>query len=126
MSPVPPDVVKSLAPTGTLRAAINLGNSVLAQKDPAGGPPQGVTVDLARSLKQATLVRAESGVDAFMADTLEAAAGVKQPIMEFARTHPGVRVIDGRFVEIRQAMGTPKGRDAAAAYLRAFVEEMKA
>ena len=34
--------------------------------------------------------------------------------------------MDGRFQEIRQAMGTPKGRFAAAAYLRAFIEEMKA
>ena len=34
--------------------------------------------------------------------------------------------MDGRFMEIQQAMGTPKGRDAAARYLRGFVEEMKA
>jgi polar amino acid transport system substrate-binding protein len=34
--------------------------------------------------------------------------------------------MDGRFMEIRQAMGTPKGRTAAAQYLRGFVEEMKA
>ena len=34
--------------------------------------------------------------------------------------------IDGRFMEIRQAMGTQKGRDAGARYLRAFVEELKA
>ena len=36
-----PDLVKELAPTGRLRAAINFGNSVLAQPDPAGGPPRG-------------------------------------------------------------------------------------
>ena len=29
---VPPDVIKDLAPTGTLRAAINAGNVVLVQK----------------------------------------------------------------------------------------------
>jgi polar amino acid transport system substrate-binding protein len=51
---------------------------------------------------------------------------VRQPLVEYARLHPDVRVMDGRFQEIRQAMGTPKGRLAAAAYLRAFVEEMKA
>jgi polar amino acid transport system substrate-binding protein len=39
-----------LAPTGRLRAAINLGNSVLAQQDPAGGPPLGVSAELAREL----------------------------------------------------------------------------
>jgi polar amino acid transport system substrate-binding protein len=31
-----------------------------------------------------------------------------------------------RFMEIRQAMGTPQGRDAGAAYLKTFIEEMKA
>jgi len=30
------------------------------------------------------------------------------------------------FQEIRQAMGTPKGRSAGAKYLAAFIEEMKA
>jgi polar amino acid transport system substrate-binding protein len=32
----------------------------------------------------------------------------------------------GRYEEIRQAIATPKGRLAGAAYLRSFVEEMKA
>ena len=35
-APVSPDVLKDLAPTGKLRAAINFGNGVLAQRD-AGG-----------------------------------------------------------------------------------------
>ena len=39
----PPNVVKELAPNGKLRAAINFGNIVLAQKDPAGGEPRGVS-----------------------------------------------------------------------------------
>src|SRR5215468_9673176 len=45
----PPDVVKEIAPTGKLRAAINLGNAVLAQKG-ADGAPQGISVDLSREL----------------------------------------------------------------------------
>src|SRR5271167_4897714 len=44
------DALKDLAPTGKLRAAINLGNSVLAQSDPKTGEPKGVTPDLAREL----------------------------------------------------------------------------
>src|SRR5262249_5703586 len=32
------DVLKDLAPTGKLRAAINFGNGVLAQKGPNGDP----------------------------------------------------------------------------------------
>ena len=60
------------------------------------------------------------------ADKLEAVAGVKQPLVEYARTDPNLRVMDGRFMVIQQAMGTPKGRDAGARYLRMFIEEMKA
>ena len=223
VSTVAADLVKDLAPTGKLRAAINLGNMVLAQKDPATGDMRGVTVDLARELarrvglplelvpfdaagkvfealkagawdvaflaiepvraaeiaftapyviiegvylvpkdsplravadvdrdgvriavnkgsaydlyltrtiKHAELVRGENGIELFVRDRLEAAAGVKQPLVEYAKTDPSVRIMDGRFMEIRQAMGTPKlryqGREAAPRYLHAFVEEMKA
>ena len=34
--------------------------------------------------------------------------------------------MDGRFMVIEQAMGTPKGRLAAANYLREMIEELKA
>src|SRR5260221_135111 len=44
------DAVLDLAPTGTLRAAINYGNSVLAQREPSGSEGRGVSVDLAREL----------------------------------------------------------------------------
>jgi polar amino acid transport system substrate-binding protein len=37
-----------LAPTGTLRVAINLGNPVLAGRDPLTGELQGVSIELAR------------------------------------------------------------------------------
>lgn len=223
-SAVSPEVLKDLAPTGKLRAAINLGNGVLAQPDAATGKPKGITPDLAmelgrrlgvpvelvvyqaagkvfdavkdgawdvsfvaiepvraaeiefsapyviiegtymvrtdsplkaitdvdrsgvriavgvgsaydlyltRTLKSATLVRAPVGggramIEMFVNDKLEAAAGVKQPLLAYASDHPEMRVMDGHFMEIQQAMGTPKGRLAGAAYLRAFVEEMKA
>ena len=46
---VPPDVMKDLAPTGKVRAAINFGNGVLAQKGP-NGEPKGITPDLATAL----------------------------------------------------------------------------
>jgi polar amino acid transport system substrate-binding protein len=217
-----PDLVRELAPAGRLRAAINFGNSVLAQPDPAGGPPRGVSGELARelaqrlgvgidyvifdaagkvfealednlwdvaflavdpvraagiaftapyvviegvylvpkdsglqtvedidrdgvrvavakgsaydlylsrALKRATLVRRPSGPEAleiFMRDRLEAAGGVRQPIDAFAQEHPDTRVIPGRFMTIEQAMGTVKGRQAGLAYLRTFIEEMKA
>jgi polar amino acid transport system substrate-binding protein len=219
---VPPNVATELAPSGKLRAAINFGNSVLAQRDSAGGEPRGVSAELARelarrlrvpieyvafdaagkvfdavktgawdvaflaidpvraagieftgpyvviegayvvpvssplqtiedvdragvrvavargsaydlyltrALKHAQLVRESSGpqaLDMFRKDRLEAAAGVKQPIVAFAKEHADMRVIPGRFMVIEQAMGTPKGREAGVRYLRAFIEEMKA
>ena len=43
-----PQVLHDLAPTGTLRAAINLGNPVLARAGADG--PVGLSVDLARAL----------------------------------------------------------------------------
>jgi polar amino acid transport system substrate-binding protein len=46
----PPAAVADLAPTGKLRAAINVGNPILATRDPGGGDPRGVSVDLAREL----------------------------------------------------------------------------
>src|SRR3954463_3042309 len=221
MSTVSADILQDLAPTGTLRAAINLGNIVLAQGTPDN--PGGITPELARELarrlgvpvalscfdaagkafdamkagkvdivflaiepvraaeieftapyviiegtymvpkdsplqniadvdrpgvrvavgvgsaydlyltrtiKNASIVRAAVGggramIEMFVNDKLEVAAGVKQPLVAYAKDHPEMRVMDGHFMEIQQAMGTPKGRIAGAAYLRAFVEEMK-
>ena len=41
-----------LAPTGRLRASINLGNPILAGTDTASGAPRGVSVDLAQALAE--------------------------------------------------------------------------
>jgi polar amino acid transport system substrate-binding protein len=215
-------VVRDLAPHGRIRAAINFGNPVLAQKHPQTGEAQGVSVDLARelgrrlgvpvelvtfdaagkvfealktsswdvaflaidperaleisftppyvliegtyivrkdsvlhsmddfdrtgvriavgrgaayelfltrSLKQGQLVRADTSpgaLELFLNQALDAAAGVRQPLVAFAKRHPGLRVIEGRFTAIEQAMGTPKGRDTGSQYLASFIEEMKA
>ncbi|WP_458096072.1 ABC transporter substrate-binding protein [Roseomonas sp. WA12] len=218
----PAEVAAALAPSGTLRVAINFGNTVLAQPDPATGAPRGVSAELAaevarrigkpiqfvtfdsagkvtdagrqgawdlcflaidpvraqgitftapyvviegtylvtadsllraveefdrpgtriavgrgsaydlyltRALKQAELVRVPSSpeaIEAFRRDRLDAVAGVKQPLVEYARANPSMRVIPGRFMVIEQAVGIPQGREAALPWLRAFVEEMKA
>lgn len=83
---------------------------------------------LSRVLKHATLLRKatfEEQMELFVSESLEASAGVRQPLEEFARANPGYRVFEGRFTEIRQAMGIPQGRKAAGAYLDAFLDEMK-
>jgi len=218
-----PDVLKDLAPTGKLRAAMNFGNPVLVQKG-ANGEPVGVTPELAaalakrlgvpvefviyssagktfdgavqnawdigfiaieparatdvdftapylliqgtylvskdapfksvadvdapdrkigvglgsvydlyltRTLKNAILIRnpnggAAGGIEPFLDQHLDAAAGVREPLDAYAKGHPDTRVMPDAFEEIRQAIGTPKGRPAGLAYLRQFVEEMKA
>ena len=81
---------------------------------------------LTRSLKHATLVRGEHSFETFLRDKLEVVAGVKQAVVRFVTAHPEMRLLDGRFMEIAQAMCLPKGRPNAASYLAAFVEEMKA
>ena len=126
-SMIPTAAVAELAPTGKVRAAINFGNPILATKDPATGEARGVSVDLARELKHATLVRAPTSpevVDFFVARKLDVAAGVKQQLEGDAKRLPGLRVLDGRFMVINQAMGTPRGRAAGARYLTDFVVTM--
>ncbi|GAB2846299.1 ABC transporter substrate-binding protein [Pseudoduganella ginsengisoli] len=219
---ISPDLLSAFAPTGVLRASINLGNPILANAR-ADGTPFGVSVDLAaelarrlgvplepvvvnaagkaveivaadqadigffaidplrgagitftapyvliegcylvpnasplqaneevdraghrvvvgggsaydlyltRSLQHAHIVRAATSqavVQTFIAEQADAAAGVKQQLEADAAKLGGLRLLPGRFMVIRQAMGVPKSRgEAAAAYLAAFVEEMKA
>ncbi len=84
---------------------------------------------LTRQIRQAELVRAPTSptvVDTFLAEKADVAAGVRQQLEADARRIGGLRVLDGRFMVIRQAMGVPKSRGAdAAAALAAYVEDMK-
>ena len=85
---------------------------------------------LSRELRHAEIVRAPTSptvVDVFVEQGLDVAAGVRQQLQADQQRFPGLRLLPGRFMVIQQAMGLPKARDEAAArYLRAFVEEMKA
>ena len=217
-----PILAAAFAPAGPLRAAINLGNPLLAHADPATGAPAGVSADLARGfaeklgvglvleafdgaaksvaavaegradigffaidplrgagiaftapyvliegaylvradspirandevdrtehrvavgagsaydlfltreLKHARIVRATTSqavVDTFVAERLDVAAGVRQPLEADAARLGGLRLLDGRFMVIEQAMGVAKARgEAAAEALRGYVEAMK-
>lgn len=221
-SQIPSAARSELAPTGTLRVGINLGNFLLVTKDRATGSLSGIVIDLARelgnragapvefftfpgagelaeavkrgawdvaflgaeparatgiaftaayleieatylvppgspirsieevdrdgvriavsdksaydlflkrSLKHARLVSAQ-GIDAsydlFVAQKLDALAGLKPRLVTDAERLPGSRVLEGRFTAIQQAIGTPRTRGAAAGYLRGFAEEIKA
>jgi polar amino acid transport system substrate-binding protein len=85
---------------------------------------------LTRSLQHARILRSPTSptvVDTFLEEDAEVAAGVRQQLEADAARHGGLRLLDGRFMVIRQAMGTPRSRgEDAAAFLAAFVEQMKA
>lgn len=216
------ETIAAFAPTGTLRASINVGNPILARRDEAGHSARGVSVDLAselarrlnvglelivfatanesvqavasgqadigffaidpargkdiaftdayvviegcymvrdasplrnnsdvdvagnrvtvgkgsaydlyltRTLEHAEIVRAASSqavIETFLRDGLDVAAGVKQQLLADARPEHQLRLLPGRFMEIRQAMGLPKARgERAAQVLHDFVESMK-
>lgn len=84
---------------------------------------------LSRTLKHAELARTKGGDAAFklfVGDKLDALAGLKPRLVKDREKLPGSRILDGRFTAVQQAIGIPKGRDAGANYLRAFVEDIKA
>lgn len=85
---------------------------------------------LTRELKHATIVRSPTSpavVETFLASGANVAAGVKQQLEFDAARFPGLRLLPGRFMQIRQAMGVPRayGKEAADV-LHQFVERAKA
>lgn len=84
---------------------------------------------LTRTIKHAQLVRGsgpESAFDLIVDGKVDVVAGVRQSLMANSAKLPGARVFDSRFMAIEQALGIPKGHDAAAQYLREFIEDVKA
>jgi polar amino acid transport system substrate-binding protein len=84
---------------------------------------------LSRELKAASLVSAPSSPqvsDLLVSGNYDVAAGVRQQLQADMKRLPGLRLLDGRFMEIHQALGVPKGREAGLSYLRAYVEDLKA
>lgn len=214
--PLPDGLAGELAPTGTLRAAINLGNPVLAQG--SAEDPRGVTVEIARELadrlgvpvellpvdaakesfalmaggqadlcflavdparaeevafttpylviegvyavpagsdlrtaddvdrpgvrvgvkegsaydlhlsrelEHAEVVRGSDGSTVFLEQGLEVGAGIRQPITELVEGRADLRLLDGAFMQIRQAVGVPRGRsDDALTWLETTITEL--
>jgi polar amino acid transport system substrate-binding protein len=214
------ETIRELAPTGVVRAAINYGNPVLAQRDPETGEPRGVAAAIAREIarrlgrphrfvtfdaagkafaalqdgawdvaflaidpkrgieidftrpyviieasymvrsgsllrgiddvdapgqriavgagsayelfltrnvRHAEIVRAPTGneaIEMFLRDGLEAVAGVKSPLQRRASGDEGLRVMDGSFMSIEQAVAIPKGRTAALLFAQATLDDL--
>lgn len=83
---------------------------------------------LTRTLQHAEITREPTSVEAldlFMRGGFDVAAGVKASLADYAATHPGVRLLDGRFMVIEQAMVTVHGPHAVRT-ISALIEELKA
>ena len=80
----PSAVVKAFAPTGKLRASINLGNPILASRAAAGALPTGVSVDLAKSLADRLGVELEMAVFDAAAKSVDAVKAGQADIGFFA------------------------------------------
>jgi len=83
---------------------------------------------LSRTLQRATVVRApgmSASFDVFVAEKLNALAGIKPWLVMTAERMPGSRLLDGHFMTVQQSIGIPRGRESAAQYLREFVQDIK-
>ncbi len=83
---------------------------------------------LSRHIEHAELVRVDgvnASYDLFVNEKLDALAGLRPRLMSDVEKLPGAQVLDGRFTAVQQAVSTPHGREAGAAFLRDFVEEAK-
>jgi len=84
---------------------------------------------LTRSLQHASLTRAvdsDAAFKSFVSEKMDALAGLKPRLVTEHDKLSGSRILEGRFTAVQQAVGTPKGHDAGARYLREFVEDVKA
>ena len=90
------------------------------------GVKEGSAYDLflTRTLKNAEIVRGSEGTETFEKERLDVAAGVRQPLAAYVASHQGLRLIEPRFMEIRQAVAIPKGRDITI--LHELIETLKA
>ena len=89
----------------------------------------GYELYLTRTLRNATLVRAKSvqaSIDLFNERGADALAGLKPALLESMGRIPDGRLLEGKFMTVNHGLGVPRERSAAAEYLKAFVEDMKA
>ena len=82
---------------------------------------------LTDNIKHAQLHRAEGAraYDDFVSGNMDALAGLRAGLINDAGKLPGSRILNGKFTSVQQAIGTPKGRPAAANFLHNFVETAK-
>jgi polar amino acid transport system substrate-binding protein len=83
---------------------------------------------LENNIKNATLMPI-SGLDGafnkFMQDKLDALAGLRPGLLKDLEKHPELKILDGQFTAVQQAVGTNKPNAEGARYLAEFVEKAK-
>lgn len=82
---------------------------------------------LTDNIQHAQLHRAtgRQAYDDFVSENMDALAGLRAGLINDVEKLPGSRLLEGQFTAVQQAIGTPKGRPAAAEFLRTFVEQAK-
>lgn len=81
---------------------------------------------LERNIRHAELVRTaniDESFEVFERDELDALAGLKPRLLTDVETLPGARLLEGKFMAVQQAIGTPRANAAAAKWLTEFVAE---
>ncbi len=84
---------------------------------------------LERNIRHAERIESnslDSAYEQFVADKLDALAGLRPRLLDDVKKLQGARILDGKFMSVQQAVGTAAGNKNAAAFLRDFVEEAKA
>ncbi|WP_395710675.1 transporter substrate-binding domain-containing protein [Reyranella sp.] len=83
---------------------------------------------LENNIKHATLLPV-SGLDAafnkFVDEKLDVLAGLRPGLLKDIEKAPDMKILDGKFSAVQQAVGTPKPNAAGASYLANFVENAK-
>ncbi len=77
------DLLSAFAPTGRLRASINVGNPILAKREP-GGSASGVSVDLARALAAQLAVELDLVIFESAGESVQAVTDEKAVVGFFA------------------------------------------
>jgi polar amino acid transport system substrate-binding protein len=83
---------------------------------------------LARNIKHATVLRSDTAdgpFDQFVAEGLDALAGLRPQLLHDVGKLPGAKILPGNFTSVQQAIGTAKANAAGAAFIREFVADAK-
>jgi len=82
---------------------------------------------LSRTLERAQIIRGDEGVDTFLGHGLEVGAGIRPPTTAWVAEHPGHRLVEPAFMQIRQAVAVRRDRSPEVVdWLRATVAELVA